>query len=125
VTPIDCPECEPCGPCEEILHSSHVAVLRALEFAGKRMVPRTMRASAPDGPAHLRHTVMPVDVGELDRLLLDVWDLAEVAMPGRPDLISALDGYARELLYAGTPHELGTLRAHLRRTGILPGPEAG
>lgn len=105
--------CEPCAPCEDLLYAAHVAVLRALEFAGKRMVPRSARSSVPDVEPHLRHTVLPVEPADLDRLLADVWGLVDVALPGRADLVAALDAYARELLYEGVPHTIERLRGAL------------
>lgn len=112
--------CEPCEPCHELLHAAHVGVLRALEVAGKRLVTRARRGEMLPHPAWTRHTLIPVEQAELDRLLDGVWTLLSEAIPGRPDVLAVCDEYCRQLLVSGTAHELRFLRIALQREGITP-----
>lgn len=110
-----------CPPCEGILQAAHLAVLRALELAGRRMVPRSEKRHAPEVPVHERHTCLVIELNELDRLVSGAWDMLTVAMPERPGLVDALDAYTRELLYEGRRHTLIELRARLAAAGLAEG----
>lgn len=111
-----------CPPCDEVLAAAHLAVLRALELVGRRMVPRSAKNTAPEVAVWARHTVLAVDgPAELDRLMAGAWQMLEVAMPDRPDLVTALDAYTREAVYEGTAHTVDALAAHLTRAGVIGG----
>lgn len=116
--------CTPCAPCEDVLQAANVAVFRALELAGKRMVPRQDKATCPPVAVYERHTVLAVELVDLERLMAGAWEILAMAMPARHDLIASLDAYVREALYQGTPHTLDALRAHLSRGGLLEGGAA-
>lgn len=109
-----------CGPCRETLHAVHVAVLRALDLAGKRMV--TSRAELGQmlpHPAWIRHTRRTVYRSQLPDLIRPGdWDLLAAAVPGRPDLIALADTYVRELLVAGIEHDLTYLETAFEQAGI-------
>lgn len=110
-----------CPPCEELLNTANLAVLRALELAGRRMVPRSEKRFAPDVPVYERHTALVVELADLDRLISGAWDMLTVAMPDRPSLVDVLDAYTREALYAGRRHTLADLRDRLAAAGLAEG----
>lgn len=107
-----------CPPCEELLTTSHLAVMRALEFAGKRLITRAQRGEVLPKPEWTRHTLLQVVPADLDRLLDGVWVLLEAAMPDRPGLSQVLDAYVRELLLAREEHQLRYLQVALARAGF-------
>lgn len=110
-----------CPPCDEVLQAAHVAVLRALELVGRRLVPRSHKRDAPDVPPWEMHTRLAVEAAELDRLMAGAWRVLEAAMPDRADLVAALDAYTRETAYTGERHTLERLAAHLGALGLVGG----
>ncbi|WP_327256816.1 hypothetical protein [Streptomyces sp. NBC_01244] len=82
---------------------SELAVLRALQLAGNRIVGK--RGRSVRGPMRAIdpwsvHVHLRVENHELDAVLEDAWQIPAAA--GLPDeLLSALDGHARTLLAAG------------------------
>lgn len=102
-----------------LLLAANVAVMRALEVAGKRMRgmrTRAVRAELVDSPAHLVHTLMPAPKEQVvDQLLEGAWTALESSLPDRPELAAELDGYVRALLASGQPHEMEWLRPIIRR----------
>lgn len=91
-----------------------LAVLRALERAGRRMFPRSERARLKHVPPWEIYIHLPVDPCRLDDLLTGVWDLPAVA--GFPEsLISALDAYTRTLLASGHAFDRDDLQRVLAR----------
>jgi hypothetical protein len=93
-----------------------LAVLRALEIAGKRLLSaagRQYRGQLP-GPAWSLHThpALRPRVEQLDGLLAGAYDTLRASPLGRaPETVELVDGYVRELLLAGVPHQpayLGT-----------------
>lgn len=93
---------------------AELAVLRALETAGKRA--RLPRACLPQRQAVPSHTVhVRFDLGaDLDRLLLGVWDHLQLVVPdGAEALARACDEYVRDLIIRRAPHELGGLHEWL------------
>lgn len=110
---------------DPFLFACHVAVLRALDVAGKRMLEKIhdpqlrarreeMRRQAAGIETHLRHTRLPVDTSEMDRLLAGAWDSVVVAFPDAgPCLASQLDDYTRALIEGGEPHHIDYLRRAL------------
>ena len=101
--------------------TAHLAVRRALELAGNRMmVDRKLRAELDNVPAAARYLQRPViEVAHQDRQLAGVWSALEEDAPMvglDPDrLRSELDAYTRGLLAAGEPHQLSYLRPIITR----------
>jgi hypothetical protein len=88
-----------------LVTACHLAVIRALEVAGKRMLTRQHRGQLKDVPPHELHTHLPVDDTDLNRLTAGAWDTLHTALPDHPGLVADLDEYVRSLLVAGQPHE--------------------
>lgn len=89
--------------------AAHLAVRRALELAGSRMlVNREIRAHLNATPAADRYLARPVAEEHLDRCLAGAWDaLGEYAAMAGLDAVALraeLDTYTRGLLLAGEPH---------------------
>lgn len=97
------------GTCE-------MAVLRALELAGKRMrgsSPRNVRAGLLEIPQHELHCnglVASASTHTIDSLLEDAWSPLAIVLPGRDALVKDLDDYARLLIERRQPHEESWLR---------------
>jgi hypothetical protein len=106
---------------------ANMAVLRALEVAGKRLVGNHHR-TMQDTPAYSLHTRVKVHPGGASKLLTGAWDqmpaLAEfLEMPQLqdPELAVTLHRYCSTLLEAERPHEAGLLWEMLSRQGFLNG----
>lgn len=104
--------------------TAHLAVRRALELAGNRMlVNRAAREELGSVPARDRYLRRAVDPEHLDRQLAGAWDtLAEDAgMVGldADRLRGELDTYTRGLLQAAEPHDPRHLRAIVARCRAL------
>ena len=87
--------------------AAHVAVLRALELAGKRFVAqnRNLRGSStPDWRVHTMHA-MPTD--KFDFLLKGAWEAFGTI--ASPCLVEAIDSYTRDLLTTATEHHRDNL----------------
>lgn len=82
--------------------AAEVVVLRALEIAGKRMLPNHLRGTMAAVPAWELHTRLPV--GDPDRLLEGAFTLLEQVAPGMPCVAIACQAYARRLLETQSPH---------------------
>ncbi|MFF3313885.1 hypothetical protein [Streptomyces sp. NPDC002952] len=100
--------------------ASELAVLRALERAGKRKLPHSERDRLND---LLLKGVLPweiythrrlVDPSDLDKALANAWDLP-AAVGFSEELISALDSYARTLLASGHAFNRDDLQRVLAR----------
>lgn len=93
-----------------------VAVLRALELAGKRMrgsAPRNIRSgllAVPQYELHCNDLVSAASAHSLDALLEDAWTPLRFALPDRPELVADLDDYVRGLIEARLPHDPNALR---------------
>lgn len=111
-----------CEPCKETLHAVHVAVLRALDLSGKRMISsRSELGRMLPHPAWTRHTHRKVYRSQLDELLRPGdWDLLKTAYPERPELAALADTYVRELLVAGIEHDISYLETAFEQAGIDP-----
>ncbi|WAU82618.1 hypothetical protein O1Q96_24510 [Streptomyces sp. Qhu-G9] len=95
--------------------ASELAVLRALERAGKRKVPRSERGRLNDVlPWEVYTHRPPVDPSDLDKALTNAWDLP-AAVGFSEELISALDAYARTLLASGHAFNRDDLQRVLAR----------
>ncbi|MFF3665456.1 hypothetical protein [Microtetraspora malaysiensis] len=109
---------------DQVTLAADVAVWRALEVAGKRLLTRDRRSQYQNVPPWLLHTQIRVDDADLDRLLTGAWTcLRQALAAGRPApggldydrLIETADEYVRALLRSGTPHELRWLVQALRQ----------
>lgn len=92
----------------ELAYVAELAVQRALELAGKRLLTRHWRASKPDlnhAPATTLHVHIPAAEHDLDRLLAGAWDPLLAVVPGADELVGRLDEYVRDLLRTSTAHE--------------------
>ncbi|MDD9380769.1 hypothetical protein M8Z33_29785 [Streptomyces sp. ZAF1911] len=96
---------------------SELAVLRALQLAGNRIVGK--RGRSVRGPMRTVdpwsvHVHLRVESHELDDLLDEAWQIPAAA--GLPDeLLAALDGHARTLLAAGIEFRRDDLKLTLSR----------
>lgn len=106
---------------------ANMAVLRALEVAGKRLVGNHHR-TMQDTPVYALHTRVKVEPGGVSKLLAGAWDqmpaLAEfLEMPQLqdPELAVTLHRYCSTLLEKERPHEAGLLWEMLSRQGFLDG----
>ncbi len=111
------PFTRPClsGDAEETV--AELAVLRALEAAGKRArLPRACMATAKAVPSHTVHEqfVLAVDRGDCDRLLSGVWDHLQLVLPEHAEeLARVCDGYVRDLIVRQAPHDRAALHRWL------------
>ncbi|MGV9742867.1 hypothetical protein [Nocardia farcinica] len=90
-----------------------LAVLRALELAGKRARNSSRQNRALlTMPAHEQHTVMCLarTPADCDRLLRDAWVHLQIVLPDHPKIITAVDWYVRELIVARRAHTQQDLR---------------
>jgi hypothetical protein len=107
---------------------ANMAVLRALEVAGKRLVGNHHRVMT-DTPAYDLHTrVLVSGDDQATRLLSGAWDQMSVLsehleMPelSNPVLAGTLQRYCATLLVKQHPHEAGLLWEMLSRQGFLDG----
>lgn len=104
-------------PVDCLYSTCEVAVLRALELAGKRMrgsSPRNERSGLMTIPAHELHTnaivASQLPKHTLDTLMDGAWASLAIALPGRDALVADLDAYARLLLERREPHDPNWLR---------------
>ncbi|GAA2657601.1 hypothetical protein [Nonomuraea recticatena] len=95
--------------------AANVAVMRALEVAGKRLLTRDRRSQYQHLPAWRLHTEIPAREDDLDRLLVDAWTCLQQVLPHRHDLIRVVDEYVRDLLRSGLAHEPHWLLRALQR----------
>lgn len=111
------PFTRPCltGDAEEIV--AELAVLRALEAAGKRArLPRSCMATAKSVPTHTVHVAVALAgcPDDCDRLLAGVWDHLQLVLPDTAEeLARACDGYVRGLIMRQEPHARPALRRWL------------
>ncbi|MGW4718262.1 hypothetical protein [Nocardia sp. NPDC004260] len=90
-----------------------MAVLRALEVAGKRgRNSSRQNRELLSMPPHEQHTAMclarrPEDC---DRLLPGAWDHLRIVLPGRDRIITAVDWYVRQLIVTRRAHTSEDLR---------------
>ncbi len=110
-------------PDEALFKVSHVAVIRALEVAGKRLVGNHHRTHS-DVPVYSLHTKVAVPVGGATKLLAGAWDHLSVYLDEEtenPELAVTLHRYCIMLLEQGLEHEPRRLLAVLRRQGLFHG----
>lgn len=103
------------------MYVADLAVHRALELAGKRLITRHIRASRPDlnhVPAHTLHTHIAASDADIDRIMTGVWSTLTAVVPNAGPLVDVLDGYVRDLIRTGTPHESRYLSTALTALGV-------
>jgi hypothetical protein len=97
----------PVIPARAVGLAAELAVLRALEAAGKRgRLSRSTLGVLKGTPTHLVHTRVQLAMApaECDRLLAGVWAHLDLILPGEARLVQACDWYVRELIVAQRPH---------------------
>jgi hypothetical protein len=102
-------------PNRAVALAAELAVLRALEAAGKRArLPRSIMGQINGTPTHLVHTVVPLATTEegCDRLLAGVWLHLELVV-GDARLVEILDSHTRALILARVPLDREALLANL------------
>lgn len=97
---------------------AELAVLRALEVAGKRArLPRSWLAERQSLPSHTLHVrfVLAHTDADLDRLLARTWDHLQIVLVAEhaEQIAKACDEYVRDLIVHQRPHEPGALHAWL------------
>ncbi len=103
-------------PVECLYSTCEVAVLRALELAGKRMrgsSPRNVRSGLLAVPAHELHcnsVVASASTHTTDSLMEGAWAPLAIALPFRDALVADLDDYVRLLIDTRQPHDPSWLR---------------
>lgn len=105
-----------------LLAVSEMAVLRALQLAGNRILGkhgRSVRGPMKSVAPWSIHVHLPVEAKELDGLLKDAWQIpVEVGLP--TELLDALDRHARTLLAAGLEFHRDDLELTLSRLPVQP-----
>ena len=110
-------------PDESLFRVTNVAVIRALEVAGKRLVGNHHRTHS-DVPVYSLHTKVAVPAGNATKLLAGAWDHLSVYLgeeAENPELAVTLHRYCISLLEQGIEHEPRRLLAVLRRQGFIHG----
>lgn len=108
-----------------LFYAADAAVRRALELAGGRLVPGPQRTRYPVA-RHELHTRVRPEPGKLPALLAGAWTHVQEQAPAlgvaADRLAEVLDGYCRELLVRGLPHDPELLRSTLRvtRSDLIP-----
>jgi len=102
-----------------------LAVVRALELVGKRVVRADRARFGTMGrsgrPWHEAHTIWSPDPGVVDAALSGAWTVLPRLVNEHGccsvvdhELQTMLDGYVRELVAARAPHEFAVLEGRLR-----------
>jgi hypothetical protein len=108
-----------------LIATADLAVRRALELAGGRLMDRTHRF--PDTPKHELHTKISVtDNQHAQRVLGGAWThipalASYIGDVNVTDLVEVLDTYASAVLVSGRPHNPDDLLHTLRRAGLVDG----
>ena len=103
-------------PVDCLYATCELAVLRALELAGKRMrgsSPRNVRSGLLTVPAHELHcqsVVASASTHTTDALMEGAWSPLAIALPFRDALVADLDDYVRLLIENRQPHDPEWLR---------------
>lgn len=106
------------GP-EALLFAAWLAVHRALELAGKRMLTREIRREAQGIPPWTMHTRYEALTEDCDALLGDAWEVAAAMLPELGPYTDVLDDYVRELLVDGEMPDRAELLDALRDAAAL------
>ncbi|MBP2703510.1 hypothetical protein JOL79_06820 [Microbispora sp. RL4-1S] len=107
-----------------IVTAAEVAVMRALTYAGRRLLRDQSRAGRSDYariPQHELHLHIPANTARMDVLTADAWTALQQVLPDRDDVVQVCDRYVRELLQHGVRHEPRFLiRALCDELGVCP-----
>ncbi|ORL34977.1 hypothetical protein [Prescottella equi] len=97
------------------LLACEVAVLRALEVAGKKSLGRHDRGAYAGVPAYMLHTRRRIATShpDCDRYLAGAWEHLAIVIPDQPKVYQAVDWYVRELIVKSQPHTRCDLEAVL------------
>lgn len=107
-----------------IISGANLAVLRALELAGGRLLTRSQRF--PETPKTEIHTMVTVQDSQTQALLAGAWTFVpawadSIGGVDIQDMVEALDDYTTELLLHSKPHNPDSLLDDLRRRGLIDG----
>lgn len=129
--PATCPVCgayslAPADETSRLLLVCDVLVVKALERVGNRIVrshrPRFNALDARNLRLHEAHTLWPADDDMTGKALAGAWDVLPALLPAHNAMVTGadpsrlavvLDGYVRELAYAGEAHTTECLAARL------------
>lgn len=107
-----------------VVYAAEVAVMRALTYAGRRLLrdqSRAGRSNFAQVPQHELHLHIPLGGHRLDTLTADAWTALQQVLPDRPEVAAVCDRYVRELLQAGVRHEPRFLvKALCDEAGVCP-----
>lgn len=102
---------------DAILAASNVAVRRALELAGGKLLTRDMRGRFPDVPKFELHTKIRVGKEQATDLLSGTFDFLTLDMAGIDVRLDELRGeltrYCVQIMASSRPHHMLRLQAHL------------
>lgn len=104
-----------------LYQTCELAVLRALDLAGKRMrgsSPANLRGGLREVPTHELHANSMVASAHrmtADELMKDAWSPLTIALPDREALVADLDGYVRLLIERRELHQPDWLRPIVER----------
>lgn len=103
---------------DAILAASNVAVRRALELAGGKLLTREMRGRFPDTPKFEMHTKVRVKQNQAADLLIGAFDYLVLDMAGLDVDVSvveaALTDYCMSKILTCSPHDVGDLSNYLQ-----------
>lgn len=107
-----------------VASGANLAVLRALELAGGRLLTRSQRF--PETPKTEIHTRVSVEEGQTQVLLAGAWTFVpqwvdSIGGVDADDMVQALDDYTTDLLVCSRPHHPDNLLDNLRRRGLIDG----
>jgi hypothetical protein len=109
------------------LTAVEMAVVRALEYAGKRLLNwagRQYRGKIT-GPSHEIHVQLPACDFDTDRLLEDAYSTMDAVFAGQPELRTTVDLYVRGLLASQRRHSREALAVALLAAGCAAVPPGG
>jgi hypothetical protein len=105
-----------------ILAASNVAVRRALELAGGRLLTRENRGRFPDVPKFELHTKMRIDSNTAQGLLVGAFDYLALDVAGLDVRVNALSNsltqYCHWLFTRSIKHDIDYLATHLAQAGL-------
>ena len=108
---------------DAILAASNVAVRRALELAGGKLLTRDMRGRFPDTPKFEMHTKVRIPAAQTADLLTGAFDYLALDMAGIDvnitHLANVLDEYCRVRIHSARPHDVLDLDDFLRQRSVI------
>lgn len=112
-----------CDVDDALLEACHMAVLHALQYAGKRMSfgsrrnQAELRTTQAENPYRM-HMVVSCEGRDLDHLLAGAWNTVQAGRDDADRLVPILDSYVRLLLEHRVEHSRDYLRAALQQAGV-------